>query len=112
MWLSRPKNQRRLRDKIGPNVQFIGRTYNVMAFNVPNVINPGDKNHRAEICESNDMEANTISAAKWAKVEDKRSPNQRTAHLYLTFDSADAANRAITNGLTICNRRCHVEKTK
>ena len=111
-WLSRPENQRKLRDKIGPNIQFIGRTYNVLAFNVPIVINPGDENHRAEICESNDMEANTISAAKWAKAEDKRSPNQRTAHLYLTFDSADAANRAITNGLTICNRRCHVEKTK
>ena len=83
-----------------------------MAFNVPIVIDPRDENHRTEICEANDLDANTITAAKWAKAESKRTPNQRTAHLYLSFDNADTANRAITNGLTICNRRCHVEKTK
>ena len=51
-------------------------------------------------------------ALKWAKPVNRRSPEQRTAHLILTFSNANAANRAITDGLTICNRRCHVEKVK
>ena len=33
-------------------------------------------------------------------------------HLLLTFSNADAENRAITNGLSICNRRCYVKKVK
>jgi hypothetical protein len=30
----------------------------------------------------------------------------------LTVDNANAANRAITNGLLICNRKCQVEQTR
>lgn len=58
------------------------------------------------------MDHDTITAMKWAKPVHRRSPEQRTAHLILTFTSADAANRAITNGLHICNRRCYVERVK
>lgn len=58
------------------------------------------------------MGPTTITTAKWAKAIDKRSPNQRTAHLLLMFDSADSANRAITNGLFICSRRCRIERLK
>ena len=49
---------------------------------------------------------------KWVKPVHRRSQTQRTAHLFLTFNNADAANRAITNGLYICNRRCHTERVK
>ena len=49
---------------------------------------------------------------RWAKPIHRRNPEQRTAHLILTFSNADAANRAITNGLYICGRRCHVERVK
>ena len=111
-WFSRPSNQRRLCDKIGSNAEFRMRSYNVIAFNVSLTINPKDENHLAEICEANNLEPAAITAAKWAKAVERRSPNQRTAHLLLTLNDADAANRSITNGLNICNRRCHVEKTK
>ena len=40
------------------------------------------------------------------------TPTQRTAHLLLAFNNVEAANRAITNGLIICNRKCHVERAK
>ena len=83
-----------------------------MAFNVPLAINPEDESHCAEISEANDYEIGTITKAKWAKPINRRSQNQRTAHLLITFNNADAANRSIVNGLTICNRRCHIEKTK
>ena len=50
--------------------------------------------------------------ASWAKAIKNHSNNQRTAHLYLTFSNIDLANRAITNGLSICNKRCHIEKCR
>ena len=111
-WLSVAENQSRFCGKIDSNVVFRTRTYSVMAFNVPIAIDPNDDNHRQEICEANNFDPYIISAAKWAKSIDKRAPSQRTAHLLLTFVNADAANRAIVNGLSICNRKCHVEKTK
>ena len=62
----------------------------------------------------NNMEANpaTITSANWAKAIANRSVNQRSAHLYITFSNAEAANRAIANGLAICNKKCQVEKSK
>jgi hypothetical protein len=93
-WLSDAANQRRLCDAIGSNAEFRNRTYSIIAFNVPTDINPDEVNHRQEINEVNDLEAATITTAKWAKAVDRRSPNQRTAHLLLTFNNANAANRA------------------
>jgi hypothetical protein len=111
-WLACAENQRKLCDKIGANVEFRYRSYNIIAFNVSTAINPGDDEHRQEICEANNLEPSTITSARWAKAVERRTPNQRTAHLLLTFNNATAANRAITNGLSICNRSCHVERTK
>ena len=111
-WLSRPDNQRNLCEKIGSNAEFRNRPYNIIAFNVPIAMNPESADHRTEICEANDLEPSTITSAKWAKAVERRSANLRTAHLILTLNNADTANRAITNGLLICNRRCHVERTK
>ena len=50
--------------------------------------------------------------ASWTKAIENRSNNQRTAHLYLTFSNINLANRAITNSLSICNKRCHIEKCR
>jgi hypothetical protein len=111
-WLSDSRNQVRLCEKMGPKAEFRSRNYNVIAFNAPTDINPEEENHRLEICEVNGLEPTTVTSVKWAKAVDKRSPSQRTAHLLLSFDDANSANRAITNGLLICNRKCQVERTR
>jgi hypothetical protein len=112
VWLSNKTNQRKLCDGIGSNAEFRTRSYSTIALNVPIVLNPENASHRLEICEANSLESTTITAIRWAKAIERRSTNQRTAHLFITFDNAEAANRAITNGLSICNRRCQVERTR
>jgi hypothetical protein len=37
---------------------------------------------------------------------------QKTAHLIIAFTNANTANRAITEGLIICNRKAYIEKVK
>jgi hypothetical protein len=64
-----------------------------------------------EIREANSLEPTTVVSAKWAKAINRRTPNQRTAHLLLTLDNTNTANRAITNGMLIVNRKCQVERT-
>jgi hypothetical protein len=111
-WLTIEENQHRLCERIDINAEFRTRSFNIIAFNVSIALEPEKADHRQEISEANDLEPGTITSAKWAKAIDKRAPTQRTAHLLLTLNNIEAANRAITSGLTICNRKCHVERTK
>jgi hypothetical protein len=48
----------------------------------------------------------------WAKLPERQSMGQKTVHLIIAFTDANAANRAISEGLIICNKRAHVEKAK
>lgn len=111
-WITKQKNCNSFCSKIGPTVVFRVRVHSLIAFNVPLDIDPENLRHRQEVCEANSLESEVIPSMKWAKPIHKRSETQRTAHLFITFTNADAANRAITNGLYICNRRCHVERVK
>jgi hypothetical protein len=112
LWMTDQENRNQLCTKIGPGVLFRTRVHNLIAFNVPLDISPEDPIHRQEVCEVNSLDPNTITAMKWIKPVHRRSQTQRTAHLNITFNNADAANRVITNGIYICNRRCHAERVK
>ena len=111
-WMSDQDNRSKFCNKIGPSVVFRPRVHNLISFNVPIDISPENQQHRHEICEANSLDPGTIAAMRWAKPVHRRAIDQRTAHLLLTFNSADAANRAITDGLYICNRRCRTERVK
>jgi hypothetical protein len=97
---------------IGDNVAFKSRNYNVIAFNVPLNLDTANDEHKEEINEANGWARNTVTAIRWAKPLNRRSPNQRSAHLILMFIDPVSANRAITSGITICNKKCHAEKVK
>ena len=97
---------------LGDGVRFKKRIFNVLAFNVPLNLDPSDDSHCDEINETNDLEANTVTSIRWAKPINRRTDKQRTAHLVLSYSNPEDANHAITNGITICNKKCHVEKIR
>jgi hypothetical protein len=68
--------------------------------------------HKAEITELNGMNEDDIVALRWAKPVNRRSPGQRTAHLIVTMNDIETANRAITKGLYICSNSCRVERVR
>jgi hypothetical protein len=112
-WLTNGVNRAELCGKLGDRVTFRPRRYNVLVFNVPLTIDPTNPVHREELNEVNGTgDINSILALRWAKPINRRSPNQRSAHLVLTFTDPKAANRAISNGITICNKKCHAERVK
>ena len=112
MWMLNQENRSKLCEKMGPTVVFCSRIHNLIAFNIPLGINPEDESHQHEVCEANNIEKEIIMVMRWVKPVHRRALTQRTPHLILTFNSADMANRAITNGLYICNRHCHAERVK
>ena len=77
-------------------------------------MDPDNLQHLLKICETNniDIDPIKISSVKWAKAIANHNSNQRSAHLYITFTNAEVANRAITDGLYICHKKCQVEKSK
>jgi hypothetical protein len=111
-WMGKADNRAALCEAIGGNAAFKARTYSLIAFNVALTVEPGDAAHRGEIEEANFIEKGGITAMRWAKLPERRSAGQRTAHLILSLENPNVANRAISEGLVICNRKVHVEKTK
>ena len=112
VWLTDTVNMVELCCALGEGVSFRPRSFNVLAMNVPLTIDTEKRRHREEIVEVNGLKENTVMALRWAKPVARRSPHQRTAHLVLSFSNAEAANRVISNGMTIANKVCHVEKVK
>ena len=110
-WFTNIINRVEFCGRLGENVNFRSRIYNVIAFNAPLNINTESHSHIEEINEANNIES-TIVALRWAKPIERRSSSQRSAHLILSFTDPVAANRAITNGIQICNKKCRCERTK
>ena len=94
-WFTNEINRVAFCVSLGDGVRFKSRIFNVLAFNVPLNLDPNDDDHCAEINETNDLEANTITTIRWAKLINRRSSNQRTAHLVLSFSNPEDANYAL-----------------
>jgi hypothetical protein len=111
-WLGNGDNRKMLCEAIGSNATFKPRTFNLIAFNVALTVEPDNQGHKDEICEVNHLEVGEIASMRWAKLPERRTTGQKTAHLIIAFTNATTANRAITEGLTICNKKAHIEKVK
>ena len=111
-WFTNSINKAELCSRLGDSVSFCTRVYNVIVLNVPLTLEPDDPKHREEICESNNIEAQAVVAMRWAKPINRRSEYQRSAHLVVSYTDPEAANRAITFGIQICNKKCYVERMK
>ena len=112
VWFANKVNRAEFCSNIGDEVTFKPRTYNVLAFNAPLNLITTDRGHLEEVNEANGLEELTITAMRWAKPLDRREVHQRSAHLILSFTNPEAANRAISSGIIICNKRCHAERIK
>jgi hypothetical protein len=111
-WFTNILNRVGLCGVLGEHVSFRSRMFNVLAFNVPLTTDPRDIAHLTEINEVNDLEDFSVKAIRWAKPLNRRSPQQKSAHLVLTFNDPEAANHAILNGIMICHKKCHIERIK
>jgi hypothetical protein len=60
----------------------------------------------------NKLPCGAIDKARWLKPTHRRSPNQTCGHALFTFTSPETANKVLTDGLIICQKRVYAEKCK
>ncbi len=60
----------------------------------------------------NGLPAGSILRAKWIKPAYRRSPDQTCGHLILVASKPETANKILTDGLIICQKRVYAEKCK
>jgi hypothetical protein len=111
-WIRKPENKIAFCIEVGPDVVFKARSHTVIAFNAPLTIDLENETHRKEILDANHFEAETVNMIRWVKPASRRTTEQKSAHLFISFTDATSANRAISNGLTICNKKIRTEKVK
>jgi hypothetical protein len=111
-WMGSDDNKAAFCKEVGKEVEFRPRTHSLIAFNAPLTIDPSDPSHLEEICETNHIEKGGIRGMRWAKPPERRHPGQKTGHIILNYVDANAANRAIANGIYVCGRKVFVEKAR
>jgi hypothetical protein len=111
-WIQKEDNSLAFRTDIGADVVIKPRTHMVIAFNAPLTLNPDDPAHTNEIRTTNNIDDGILTAIRWIKPPARRSLEQKSAHLFLSFTDAKSANRVISEGLMICNKRVRAEKVK
>ncbi len=60
----------------------------------------------------NGLPAGSVLRAKWIKPAYRRSPDQTCGHLILVASKPETANKILTDGLIICQKRVYAEKCK
>ena len=112
-WLASKVNAEAFLRELGESeASFKTRSYNVVAYYVPLNLDTSSEKDKREIEETNNIPEGGLMKIRWIKPPARRRTDQRYAHVIATFSDPDAANRAIVNGLTICNKRVSVAKSK
>ena len=111
-WINKQENKFLFSVEVGPDIVFKPRSHTIIAFNVPLTVNPDDESHCKEIQEANHLEKGAITTIRWVKPIARRSPEQKSAHLFISFTDPSSANRALSDGLNICNKKIRTEKVR
>jgi hypothetical protein len=106
MWLASKANTEAFLQELGESeASFKMRLYNVVTYYVPLNLDTNREKDRKEIEEANNIPGGVLTKIRWIKPPMQRRTDQRCSHIIATFSDAETANRAVVNGLSICNKR-------
>ena len=97
---------------LGTSAYVRPRRYNVVVYFVPLTFDTDDPEGLREIESANGLPNLSIASMRWIKPPDRRSPRQLVAHAIVAFSDPKAANKALVEGLTICQRKLDTVKSK
>jgi hypothetical protein len=109
-WFNSPTNRSNFLEYFAPNASIKDRSYHVLMENVPITFIPDNPAAIADIEKKAGLNPKSISKAKFIKPAARRHPNQRTAHVVITFASKEHANQAIKFGLAIAGKKVYGRK--
>ncbi|KIM67414.1 hypothetical protein SCLCIDRAFT_58163, partial [Scleroderma citrinum Foug A] len=105
-WLRSPDRARAFISKFGSNVMLATKPFPILVEYVPICLNIDNSSALRDIECKNALPIGTIKSARWIKPIERRSPQQRRAHLALEIMKPSDANHAIKEGLVVLRPRC------
>jgi hypothetical protein len=111
-WLENKEVRKCFLDKLHPAALIKPRTFQVVVQFVPLTFHPDRETDLREIEEVNGIAKDDVLRARWLKPAARRKPTQTCGHIIVSFLSPQSANKALTDGLFICQKRVYAEKCK
>jgi hypothetical protein len=97
---------------LGTSAFIRPRQYNVVVYYVPLTFKAGDPDGMREVENASGLSVGSIISTRWIKPPNRRSPRQVVAHAIFTFTDPGNANKALVNGLTVCQQSLNAIKSK
>jgi hypothetical protein len=111
-WLQDPENEILVISALDPGASIRPRQHVILVPKIPLTLDPNNDAHIREIEEVNRLKEKSISKIRWIKPERRRKPDQRLAHAFFSFNSAEAANICIRDGILVCGMKTYPSKMK
>jgi hypothetical protein len=111
-WIQSDKIRETFQSHLHKSTSIKPRLYHAIVQFVPLTLRPENPTDLRKIEESNDLEAGTITKARWIKPISRRKPSQTCGHLICSFSTAKSANETLANGLFICQKKVYAKKCK
>ncbi|KAJ7444010.1 hypothetical protein FB451DRAFT_1056536 [Mycena latifolia] len=111
-WVKETVNMRQLLAAMGGNCVYRPRRVEAAAEMIPVETRIANTETWWAVEWQSGLAEGAIVGMRWIKVEDRRSPMQRVAHVKVDFTSAEAANRAIDNHLFFGPKSVRVRKSE
>ena len=110
-WLSSHTNRTDFINRFNIDIQILEPTFKTKIEFIPVSLENNNPFHHRDIEAASDLPDNTISKITWMHKPSERKPQQKVAHTFLTFNSPEAANKAIRDSLTIEGKKVLVYRT-
>ena len=110
-WIKSPDILWLFKEKYGGSAEARSKHFNVLALYVPITFDPDLDAAKRQVEADNRLRKGSLAHARYIKPVQKRSPNQKVAHVILGFETRSDVNAAIARAwISIGGRRVTAEK--
>ena len=100
-WLSDPSNKLDFIDRFNPDSKILEPSFKTKVEFIPITLDAESPLHHRDIEIVSDLPPNSIRRISWMCNLASCKPHQKVTHMFITFNSPEAANKAVRNGLRI-----------
>ena len=111
-WLNVPVTQASFLNQFAPNASFKEQAFPIVVQFVPLHFKPDKALEIHQVEKDNGLPDGSLLRAHWIKPAHRRARDQTCGHIILVASAADTANKILTNGLVVCQKRVYAKKCK
>ena len=111
-WFQDTDVRKKFLANLHPNVAIKSRDYHVVTQFVPLTFRPDRAADILEVEEVNGMKKGDIVRVRWIKPVARQAPHQTCGHAIFTFQTPQATNEVLVNGMFVQQKKIYAEKCK